>query len=65
MIDVKNSYVETAYDVAERIDRVLEHVPAERLSLVPDCGFSQTAGRSRGPSCTPWSTDGDLVRGRR
>ena len=64
VIDVKNSYVETAYDVAERIDRVLEHVPADRLSLVPDCGFSQTAERSRGPSCTPWSTGG-LVRGRR
>ena len=43
IIDVKNSYVETADDVAERIERVLRHVPAERLSLVPDCGFSQTA----------------------
>jgi 5-methyltetrahydropteroyltriglutamate--homocysteine methyltransferase len=65
VIDVKNSYVETAYDVAERIDRVLEHVPAERLSLVPDCGFSQTA---RGVSRAKLRAlvDGrDLVRGRR
>ena len=65
VIDVKNSYVETAYDVAERIDRVLEHVPAERLSLVPDCGFSQTA---RGVSRAKLHAlvDGrDLVRGRR
>jgi 5-methyltetrahydropteroyltriglutamate--homocysteine methyltransferase len=43
IIDVKNSYVETARDVAERIERVLAFVPEERLSLVPDCGFSQTA----------------------
>ena len=44
VIDVKNSYVETADDVAERIDAVLAAgVPAERLTLVPDCGFSQTA----------------------
>ena len=43
-IDVKNSYIETAEDVAERIDAVLSAgVPPERLMLVPDCGFSQTA----------------------
>jgi 5-methyltetrahydropteroyltriglutamate--homocysteine methyltransferase len=44
VVDVKNYYLETADDVAERIERVLEcGVPAERLSFVPDCGFSQTA----------------------
>src|SRR3990170_4713740 len=44
VIDVKNYYIETAGDVAERIDRVLAAgVPPERLTLVPDCGFSQTA----------------------
>lgn len=42
LIDVKNSYLETPDDVAERIRRVLEYVPAERLTVVPDCGFSQT-----------------------
>jgi 5-methyltetrahydropteroyltriglutamate--homocysteine methyltransferase len=43
IIDVKNSYVETPDDVADRIDRVLATgVPAVKLSLVPDCGFSQT-----------------------
>ena len=31
-------------EVAERIDAVLAAgVPADRLTLVPDCGFSQTA----------------------
>jgi 5-methyltetrahydropteroyltriglutamate--homocysteine methyltransferase len=42
LIDVKNSYIETPDDVAERIRRVLQYVPAERLTVVPDCGFSQT-----------------------
>ena len=43
VIDVKNSYLETAEDVAERIERVLAMgAPAERLAVVPDCGFSQT-----------------------
>jgi 5-methyltetrahydropteroyltriglutamate--homocysteine methyltransferase len=43
LIDVKNYYIETPEDVAERIRKVLEYVPPERLSIVPDCGFSQTA----------------------
>jgi len=43
VVDVKSYYIETPQDVAERIERVLEFMPAERLSLVPDCGFSQTA----------------------
>jgi 5-methyltetrahydropteroyltriglutamate--homocysteine methyltransferase len=43
LIDVKNYYIETPGDVAERIRKVLEYVPAGRLTIVPDCGFSQTA----------------------
>ena len=44
VIDVKSSHVETADEVARRIEAVLATgVPAERLALVPDCGFSQTA----------------------
>ncbi len=44
VIDVKNYYIETPTDVAERTDRLLAAgVPGERLTLVPDCGFSQTA----------------------
>lgn len=43
VVDVKNSYIETPEDVADRIDRVLRTgIPEERLLLVPDCGFSQT-----------------------
>lgn len=43
LVDVKNYYVETADDVAERLRRVLEVIPAERVTVTPDCGFSQTA----------------------
>lgn len=43
LVDVKNYYVETPEDVADRIRRVLEFFPAEQLSVVPDCGLSQTA----------------------
>ena len=43
IIDVKNYYIETPDDVAERIRRCLKYVPAEKLSVAPDCGLSQTA----------------------
>ena len=39
VVDVKSFYPETAEDVWERVQRVLEVCPVERLSLVPDCGF--------------------------
>jgi 5-methyltetrahydropteroyltriglutamate--homocysteine methyltransferase len=43
IIDVKNYYIETVNDVVERIQRCLKYVPAEKLSVAPDCGLSQTA----------------------
>lgn len=43
LVDVKNYYVETPEDVAERIRAALRYVPADQLTIVPDCGFSQTA----------------------
>ena len=43
VVDVKNYYIETPRDVAERIKRCLQYVPAEKLSVAPDCGLSQTA----------------------
>jgi 5-methyltetrahydropteroyltriglutamate--homocysteine methyltransferase len=43
IIDVKNYYIETVDDVVERINRCLKYVPAEKLSVAPDCGLSQTA----------------------
>lgn len=43
VIDVKNYYIETVDDVAERIRKCLKYVPADKLSVAPDCGLSQTA----------------------
>jgi 5-methyltetrahydropteroyltriglutamate--homocysteine methyltransferase len=42
VIDVKAFKAESPADVAERIRAVLEHVPAEKLWLNPDCGFWET-----------------------
>lgn len=43
IIDVKNYYIESVEDVVERIRKCLKYVPAEKLSVAPDCGLSQTA----------------------
>src|SRR5207249_786500 len=39
VVDVKSFYMETAEDVAERLALCAKHIPVERLSAVPDCGF--------------------------
>lgn len=39
VVDVKSFYIETPEDVAARIRKALQHCPAERLMLAPDCGF--------------------------
>ena len=43
IIDVKSYYIETPEDVAQHVHNCLKHAPADRLSLAPDCGLSQTA----------------------
>ena len=43
IIDVKNYYVETPADVANRVRLCLKYAAAEQLSFAPDCGLSQTA----------------------
>lgn len=43
LVDVKNYYIETPEDIAERIRAALHYVAPEKLTIVPDCGFSQTA----------------------
>ncbi|QEH33073.1 2-hydroxypropyl-CoM lyase [Aquisphaera giovannonii] len=43
LVDVKNTWIEPAELVADRLRAVLRYVPAERVSVTPDCGFSQTA----------------------
>ena len=64
VIDVKNSYVETADDVARRAELVLDAgVPSDRLTLVPDCGFSQTARHLAVAKLHALVDGRDLVRG--
>jgi 5-methyltetrahydropteroyltriglutamate--homocysteine methyltransferase len=66
VIDVKNSYVETADDVAERIEVVLRAgVPSDGLTLVPDCGFSQTPRDQTRAKLRALVAGRDLVLGRR
>ena len=65
IVDVKNSYVETADDVAARIDAVLAAgVPPEHVTLVPDCGFSQTPRSETRAKLRALVAGRDLVLGR-
>jgi 5-methyltetrahydropteroyltriglutamate--homocysteine methyltransferase len=43
LVDVKNTWIEPAELVAERLRTVLKYVDSSRVSVTPDCGFSQTA----------------------
>jgi 5-methyltetrahydropteroyltriglutamate--homocysteine methyltransferase len=43
LVDVKNTWIEPAELVAERLRQALKHIEPERVHVTPDCGFSQTA----------------------
>lgn len=43
LVDVKNTWIEPPALVAERLRTVLQYIPPDRVSITPDCGFSQTA----------------------
>ena len=43
LVDVKNTWIEPPELVADRLRTVLRYVDAARVSVTPDCGFSQTA----------------------
>ena len=65
VVDVKSYDLETAEVVAARIDAILATgVPPERLALVPDCGFSQTARWAAIPKLRALVAGRDLVLGR-
>jgi 5-methyltetrahydropteroyltriglutamate--homocysteine methyltransferase len=65
VVDVKNYHLETADEVAERIDAVLATgVPPGQLTLVPDCGFSQTARWATLAKLRALVAGRDLVLGR-
>jgi 5-methyltetrahydropteroyltriglutamate--homocysteine methyltransferase len=65
VIDVKNYHLESADEVAVRIESILAAgVPGDRLALVPDCGFSQTARWATVAKLHALVAGRDLVRGR-
>lgn len=43
LIDVKNTWIEPAELVAQRLRTTLKFIGPERVHVTPDCGFSQTA----------------------
>jgi 5-methyltetrahydropteroyltriglutamate--homocysteine methyltransferase len=43
LVDVKNTWIEPPDLVADRLRQVLRYVDPARVSVTPDCGFSQTA----------------------
>jgi 5-methyltetrahydropteroyltriglutamate--homocysteine methyltransferase len=64
VVDVKNYHLESADEVAARIDAILgAGVPPDRLTLVPDCGFSQTARWATTAKLHALVAGRDLVRG--
>jgi 5-methyltetrahydropteroyltriglutamate--homocysteine methyltransferase len=62
VVDVKNYYIETPEDVAERIRKVLAVVSPDKLTLTPDCGFSQTARWAARAKLKSMVAGTDLVR---
>ena len=43
VIDHTDPHVETPDEVADRVERVMDLVPKERIALNPDCGFSPSS----------------------
>jgi 5-methyltetrahydropteroyltriglutamate--homocysteine methyltransferase len=43
LVDVKNTWIEPPDLVADRLRMTLRYIDADRVSVTPDCGFSQTA----------------------
>jgi 5-methyltetrahydropteroyltriglutamate--homocysteine methyltransferase len=43
LVDVKNTWIEPAELVADRLRLTLKYIDPERVHVTPDCGFSQTA----------------------
>ncbi len=62
LVDVKNTWVEPAELVAERLQTVLRYAEPERVSVTPDCGFSQTARRVAVAKAAVLARGASLVR---
>lgn len=63
VIDVRDLQVEQPDEVAERIRRVLEVVPAERVTLTTDCGMKQLPRPAAAAKLRSLAAGAALVRG--
>ena len=43
VVDHTDTHVETPGEIVARVEKAMEHVPVERLTLNPDCGFSPSS----------------------
>jgi 5-methyltetrahydropteroyltriglutamate--homocysteine methyltransferase len=43
VLDIRTAAIETPQKIADRIRRVLKHVPAEKVTLSSDCGMKPLA----------------------
>jgi 5-methyltetrahydropteroyltriglutamate--homocysteine methyltransferase len=63
VVDVRNLEVEQPEQIAERIRRVLEVVPAERVTLTTDCGMKQLPRRPASAKLASLVAGARIVRG--
>ena len=63
VVDVKSYYIETPEDVAERIRQALRYAAVEKVTLVPDCGFSETARWAARAKLHALARGAEIVRG--
>ncbi len=64
VVDVKNFYLESADDVARRIEQCLAHVAPDRLTVTADCGFSALPRHLARDKLRAMVAGARLVRGR-
>ena len=64
VVDVKNFYLESADDVARRIEQCLAHVAPDRLTVTADCGFSALPRHLARAKLCAMVAGARLVRGR-
>lgn len=63
LVDVKNTWVEPPALVADRLHSVLKLIDPKRVSVTPDCGFSQTARHVAAAKAKAMAEGVKLVRG--
>ena len=45
-VDCRSAKIDTPEEIVTRVERAMQFLPKERISLAPDCGFSPGAGMS-------------------